>query len=1238
MVTLRIVGRVVGMVDICAYLLPNQSLNPINTTRLVEESPVSMSTTKTQQIRDRLDNKLRSEVFEDKPGSYQDEATQFFQDMFVELLNFEEYISALGDATWETLPVHEWPTDTRAKNARTFAKSGNFRVLYIELEELTRTAERNTIKSLTTTSSTGGWAIDGSFLAIFHAPGENIWHLLTPYEEESDDITTGRPILRRYTLGEGETHRTVASGLSQMDASNPGRLAERIDEAFRIQPVTEGFFNDYKEAFQRLSTELNDKGLELEDADQYAHTTLNRLMFLYYLQKKGWIGGQKDFIRWFHGQYESSGESETLHKEWLSALFFDGMNQPEGTPVNTNLPGSVSDAISDVPYMNGGLFAPTDLDKDPIYYSDEALEYVIQDFLEQYNFTITEESPYDIDVAVDPAMLGKIYESLIAEEDRDESGIFYTPRTEVDLICRNAVCEQLLQEYPESSQKTEKVVEFVFSDVTNWDAKMPELEQRLKELRIVDPACGSGAFLLGMVKVLSELHRKLGNTIGFERKRELINANIYGVDIKEWAVRVAEFRLWLALVENEKEVPESRPVLPNLSFNLKTGDSLIQRVGDTRLTVKGLTESPSEEVQRGITELEQKKRDFFEGDRSLNEGINQLQIDILKEHIGEMIRRRDPGAQQTLSGSVSEAGVDTKAKEEIEQLREILSHIESEEPGSFFMWELDFSEVMLEGGFDVVVGNPPYISNEFITDPSYPQEKLKTLDDERRDTIQAEYKEQLENYVIDTYNFEPDGQSDYYSYFFYKGIEVLKPQGTLSYITSDKWMDRGYGSDLQEFFLTIGELQSVIANRATRTFKEADITTTISTINKRQDKSKRLAHSPRFISCSDPYSQIVTPNNMYQLLYAACKSKATYRDEAFRLQQHQSARVVELLPESLWRLGGGQVSQESVNDDGIIPQGSYSGDKWGSMYLRAPDAVYDILEAQGERVGSLSEHGVSSYLNAKGAKKFYVVEQVDKKGDLATIRNKEYGEEFVVEREFLKPFLGSPTDANTPRIKPEDVGDARIVVIPSEIDVDEYRIGEYIQFGEEKGYNQSSGTKTQTPWWKYPKKASESSVIVLPRTHNNNHRIFYNPEGVVTGRFYRSDPPEGESEFVATVLNSTFGSLFVEIYGDPRGQGALDLYTADYGKLPVLRFDDEHDAKVPASAQQIMEREIGSVFEELGANTPEEVTLDSVKSDRRVLDQFVMGDMIGLSDEQQLDIYRGLLRLVDERLKKADSV
>jgi len=1174
-------------------------------------------------LRGRLDNELQQ-------VSTANDAIRFFQSLFIEDLNFDHPPVTAGANPWQEITV---------ESAQIIATAGLFRVFYIEVDRLSRTTERQIVREITKSQMKDGWALEGKYLLVFGAPSSDVWHLVTPYEEQRT-LSSGRPVLRRYTLGEGETHRTVANALSNMDASK-GRLAERIDEAFRVKPVTEDFYENYKSAFDTLSKELRRKGLEIEDADRYAHTTLNRLMFFYYLQKKGWIGDRKDFVRWFHERYEESNEEDAFHEKWLSALFFEGMNSPEGGEVDADLPSDVESAIVGLPYMNGGLFQPTEDDESGTFLSDSALNSIIKEFLEHYNFTVTEESPYDIDVAVDPAMLGKIYESLIAEEDRGESGIFYTPRTEVDLMCRYSIYEHLLKVACVSSDEgRDQIVDFVFSEPNNWEGesgKTSTLESCLHNLVIVDPACGSGAFLVGMVQVLEELYRKLGVNLEFEAKKKMINSNIYGVDIKDWAVRVAEFRLWLSLVESADSLPDERPVLPNFSFNLQTGDSIIQTVGEQRISVKSLTQSPSKEVQKALQKVEDLKNEYFEGIRDDEAEIKKQQAELLKQHIDEIIRRKDSGEQETLGGNVRKSDSDRQAQLEIERLESIKDRLDASGGDAFFLWELDFAEVILNGGFDVVIGNPPYVRSESITDPSLSQERLNHMSDEVQDEIQQKYKSQLNKFVMETYNFEPNGKSDYYSFFFYKGLEVLQPEGVLCYITSDKWLDRRYGSDLQEIFLTSSKLKSIIASRTEQTFAEAEITTAITTVEKQDLDSHDLRGTPRFISCSKPYGQIFTTENIPSLLYVECQEEANYRGESFKLATKDHARIISIEATSLWRLGGGQINRNNLDDSNeVSPQGNYSGDKWGSMYLRAPNIIYEILEKHGKRIETLDNYEVSSYLNTGGAKNFYIIERIRDAGKgLSHISNQEFDQSFTVEDRFLKPFLGSPKDTNSLRINQKDTGAIKILYVPPETKVTDYHVKEYIQFGEEKKYNERSGPSRREPWWKPPPNAATGSSIVLPRTHDNNHRAFYNPEKIITGRFYRTDPDHGE--FISLILNSTFVSLFIEIYGDPRGQGALDLFTDDYGKLPIFHPNDKF-INIPDSAKSMLDRKPESVFEELGAESSQNVTLASVKQDRRALDEFVMGEVMGLTDNAQLDIYRGLLRLVNERLTKANKM
>ena len=983
-----------------------------------------MTDEQTKEIRQRLDEDLSLDEFERDYRSTGEAATQFFQDLFVQVLNFEETTSPLGDATWQDIPVHEWPNTARANAARLFAESGNFRVIYVELEKLTRTAERNAIQSLTRSDRTSGWAIDGSFLTVFHAPDEDIWHLVTPYEEGTDDITTGRPVLRRYTLGEGETHHTVGKALSSMDASK-GRLAEQVDDAFQVKPVTEDFYKDYKDAFHTLTNELRRKDLEIENADRYAHMTLNRLMFFYYLQKKGWIGDRKDFVRWFHDQYEDSDREGVFHKEWLSSLFFDGMNSPEGGEISADLPSNVESAVAGLPYMNGGLFQPTEEDDCDTFLSDSALKSVIEEFLEQYNFTVTEESPYDIDVAVDPAMLGKIYESLIAEQERGQAGIFYTPRVEVDLMCRMALYEQFCDHANDPDvEGKERIVEFIFTEPQKWDAESSgeteQLENILHELRIVDPACGSGAFLVGMKQVLTELYRKLGTTPDYHLKEQIVNENLYGVDIKDWAVRVAEFRLWLSLVESEDELPEQEPVLPNFSFKLVDGDSIVQTINGEPIPFDQLVREATGDVYQQLEHVIDLKSKHFYGESDLGEEeIEKEQRELLIRYIDQKVEslESETKTQETISGGETEESKEAsaEAKKRINELEETKKKIN--EIDNLFVWELTFPELMLgeQNGFDIVIGNPPYVRNETIVRQDLSKDQLEELDEKELEAKKSEYKRELNEYVERKFDVDAGGQIDLYLYFFFGGVDLLRDGGTLNLITSNSWLDTEFGEAIQELLLTETEPNYVVDNVSERSFEEADINTVITVAQKKSDPV--LRGEMDFLSVSVPFSTLEV-TDFSQMLAGDDEDYFVMYEEVARVLLSDEFRRIRLTTDALWRLGDGAAEErvielpgeeandfvysektgigqeqrgiESFADESTTApraEGEYGGEKWG-QFIHAPDSFFEFLAAGSENLDQLQEHGkVDSGINTRANRFFYLYETKEDEWKYSDIKN-----------------------------------------------------------------------------------------------------------------------------------------------------------------------------------------------------------------------------------------------------------
>ena len=1113
-----------------------------------------MSNDRRAAIRRRLDQGLAFDVFESTSETITDAATSFFQTLFVEEVGFEATTPRGNGDGWQVLTVSElYPSATAV---RLVAKTGQFRVLYVELDALTPTAERRTILHLARSDQTGAWAKAGTFLVVFHAPDERVWHLVTPYERDTDDITTGRVTLRRFELGEGVTHGPVADALDAIAVGeSESEDGARIHDAFEVNRVVEAFYRDYKRAVEALQDELRDEGLNDAAAQRYAQVTLTRLLSLYYLQAGGWLDGRTDFVRWFYDQYRTAGTGETFHETWLGALLFDGLSRPVGDPIDADVPPEVASVLSELPETDLGIFHPTDVDTRNVTLSDSVLESVIYEFLEQYSFTVTEECPYDVAVAVDPAMLGKVYESLVAEQERGEAGIFYTPRAEVDLMCRLALYEQCRLDIDVLDDGCEYcLVEFVFGDPLQWDSQT-ELDEdtvveTLRDVRVVDPACGSGAFLVGMMQVLAELYRKLDRPFDFETRRHVVEQNLYGVDIKDWAVDVAEFRLWLSVVGGDSDAVPSNSPAGNVSFNLSTGDSMVEN-----------------------------------------------------------------------GGPLVDSVVD-------------------------------------EGGFDVVLTNPPYVDHQHIVDQHLPPERLDQMGREAAGRQNSTYKDDLISYVRERFGIEPYRRSDLYLYFVFRAIDVLRDGGTLAVITSSTWLDNSYGKRLQQGLLELTDLELVVDNRERRSFASANVNTVITVATKSAERI--LAGDVGFVALGDAYERVVAPAVLRNLLAGTPDHG---RGDEFvvgtsrgRVRRFDGHRVVRLDEATLWRLGGGTTSppQDADADAGSsspspTPAGTYTGSKWG-QFLRAPSTYFELLDAGAGVFTPLSEiASVESYLNTGGADDFFFVDVVsgDPQTDpYVTIRNRAAGETFTVESEFVVPFVESPRQVTRIDLSKASY-DTYLLRIPRGTDLSETKVSAYVEWGErpERAYHASSGRRKVDEWWVLGPKSETNTAVVWPNRQNARHFVAYNPDRTVTHRFYRLSPHddvEMTPEELAALLNFSPTSLFTEVLASAGlGQGVLDVTGTTLRRVPVVDPDvlsPESRATVLDAFREMSSREMGTLYDELGAQTAADVTLDTVSGDRRRLDAELFEAYLGLEEPSQEAVYEAILRTITDRIDKSRSV
>ena len=413
---------------------------------------------------------------------------------------------------------------------------------------------------------------------------------------------------------------------------------------------------------------------------------------------------------------------EDFLNDRLFWAFFHGLGTAADLPHDSaEVAEVIKERRGEVPFLNGGLFEMQDYDnRNAIHIPNDAFAEILKLF-ERYNFTVTESTPIDIEVAVDPEMLGKVFEELVT--GRHDTGSYYTPRPVVSFMCRESLKICL-------HNKTDETPECLQAFIDDGDAteiRNPEkVLHVLQTLRICDPACGSGAYLLGMMGELLRLRdalfqsKKVDPKSTYQRKLDIIQKNLYGVDKDEFAVNIAMLRLWLSLaVDYEDDTPEP---LPNLDYKVAAGDSLT---------------GPAPEQISLASRL----------------------IDQIQEHQAAYLVTHTDTEKQRL-------------REAIAELKESLQ--EWQVSDDEFVWQVEFPEVFQEGGFDIVIGNPPYVD----------QRRIRTL----KPTLKKQFPEVY------------TGTADLYVYFYKRGIELLCSGGILTYISSNTFLRVEFGKKLRVFF------------------------------------------------------------------------------------------------------------------------------------------------------------------------------------------------------------------------------------------------------------------------------------------------------------------------------------------------------------------------------------------------------------------------------------------------------
>lgn len=597
-----------------------------------------------------------------------------------------------------------------------------------------------------------------SAFMIFHYEDADIWDWRFTFctKAKNDEVSDKK----RYTfmLGPNQSCRTIAENFEKLLAKNGKLNLKDIEQAFDVEALSDEFFAKYKWHYERFVEYITGKrfvksggkwkekkihephpemypafGRNDKEVRDYVKKLLGRIVFLHFLQKKGWMGVPKD-KEWGEGDpqfmlhlYEQSSEAqkenyldEVLEPLFAEALDTDRKQKDDLFDTKVSLEGG---SIVKVPYLNGGLFERDKLDEVSTCFPKEYFAELL-DFLYQYNFTIDENDPDDAQVGVDPEMLGRIFENLL--EDNKDKGAFYTPKEIVRYMCRQSLVSYLCTDITDADvcKSVEDFVETYDVDLIGGrDSELSQqLDEALRQVKICDPAIGSGAFPMGLLKELFLCRGAIENfDDAADIKRHIIQQNIYGVDYEKGAVDIARLRFWLSLVVDEK-TPHT---LPNLDFKIMQGNSLFECYEEVDLcgvcgTAGVFTFTDDPVVRTSI-------RKWLE--KYYQEEDHQQRL-ILRAKIDGAVKQLLVSNNSCLEGKLDDIDIANNDK--------------------FFLWHTWFNDVFKRangnGGFDIVIGNPPYGAKL----DSLEKRVLKSLYETTK-TIKNNYGKLVQKGSMDTY-------------------------------------------------------------------------------------------------------------------------------------------------------------------------------------------------------------------------------------------------------------------------------------------------------------------------------------------------------------------------------------------------------------------------------------------------------------------------------------------------------
>ena len=678
-----------------------------------------------------------------------------------------------------------------------------------------RVGLRNLVKSFVNPN----WGEFDAALVVFDSG--SVWRLSFVCDIKGENTAA-----KRFTYVFGESDNYYNTPVGRFDALQRNGISfENIKDAFSVERLNKDFFNGYKERYVKFLKHINDDTKENRD---YVKKLLGRLVFLQFLQKKGWMGvpanqqgwngGDKFYLNHLIERYEGN---DRLLSDVLEPLFFNTLNERR---TNDLADPRLGDNVK-IPYLNGGLFDKDELDKKDIDFPYDYFKELM-DFFAMYNFTIDENDPEDSEIGIDPEMLGHIFENLL--EDNKDKAAFYTPKEIVQYMSKESVAQYLKSNTPEElhtaidSLIKQRVVEPVLQNKEN--ARL--VNKALSVVKVCDPAIGSGAFPMGVLNVLFDCRHLLYGFIGKNEdfsyakvKRDIIQNNIYGVDIEKGAVDIARLRFWLALVVDENE-PQP---LPNLDYKIMCGDSLLHRFpldAPFQNVLKDYNQKNG--THYTLDDYRQWVYDYTEISDHAQKDTFRQKIEDIKRAVKTELSDKDKGKIAKVRGAIDNLQMDdlfgTKKKEnekkikalqkELKALEQQREEIESNKIyEQAFEWRFEFPALLDEEGnftgFDIIIGNPPY---------------------------GVSIKDQYRKAVVGLWGNVPD--YEIYYYFIQIAEALLLENGILSFIIPNTYLFNNYAKNYRIGLLDNWNILEILDCTKFKIFESATVFNTINTWKK----------------------------------------------------------------------------------------------------------------------------------------------------------------------------------------------------------------------------------------------------------------------------------------------------------------------------------------------------------------------------------------------------------------------